>query len=94
MVHGDDFVAVGRRTNLRQTRETLDGRYKLKVDMLGAGDGCVKEVKILNRVIRWTNAGITYEADTKHVNRIIKGLELDNSKGLTTPFVKEDKHGR
>ena len=57
MVHGDDFIAVGNTRALLATRKTLD-KYRLKVKVLGEGSGCVKEVRILNKVIRRTDEGI------------------------------------
>ena len=47
MVHGDDFVAVGPEQHLRQTREALESKYKLKVEVLGRQEGQSKEVRIL-----------------------------------------------
>ena len=39
MVHGDDFVAVGRRDELMKTQKALEDKYKLKVEMLGQKKG-------------------------------------------------------
>ena len=63
MVHGDDFVAVGSDKGLADARSTLESRYKLKVELLGNGPGCVSEVRILNKVVRHTPQGIELEAD-------------------------------
>ena len=40
---------------------------------VGGGDPeDLKEVKVLNRILRWTPEGITYEADPRHVEMLIK----------------------
>ena len=43
---------------------------------LGGGAGDIKQVTILNRVLRWEEDGISIEADPKHVDFIIKGCGL------------------
>ena len=57
MVHGDDFIAVGDEKSLAGTRQTLENRYKLKVETLGDGPGCQKEIRVLNKVLRRTADG-------------------------------------
>ena len=54
---------------------------------------------ILNRCVGWKSDGIHYEADPRHVEILIKQLDLANSKPVTTPGVKgapipeeEDSH--
>ena len=51
MVHGDDFVAVGDKDGLKSIREALEGKYKLKVQTLGGRKECVKEIRVLNKII-------------------------------------------
>ena len=56
MVHGDDFVAVGTAQHLVTTRKVLEDKYRLKVELLGDGPGCVEEIRILNKVVRHTQS--------------------------------------
>ena len=58
MVHGDDFVAIGTEDNLKATREVLESKYKIKVEVLGRKEGQVEELRILNKVVRITEEGI------------------------------------
>ena len=51
MVHGDDFVAVGPEEFRKTTRKALEDKYRLKVEVLGLGEGQVREVRILNKII-------------------------------------------
>ena len=46
MVHGDDFVAVGPERQLDETRKTLEEKYRLKVEMLGRGEGRNPKIRI------------------------------------------------
>ena len=58
-----------------------------------------KEVKILNRIARWTAGGAEYEADPRQAERLVSDLGLDGAKRVGTPGVKQtfemtsrDKH--
>ena len=46
-------------------------------------------IYILNRVVRWTNDCLLYTADPRHVEKLLKGREIEGCKSLTTPGVKE-----
>ena len=66
-------------------------RFEVKVrGTLGPEPEDTKEIRILNRTLRWTTRGLELEADGKHVQTVISemGLETD-SKGLDTPLPKE-----
>ena len=48
-----------------------------------------KELIILNRVIRWTESGVEYEADPRQGERLLEGLGLgDGCKATATPGLK------
>ena len=89
-VHGADFVIVGQLAALQWMRENIEKKYELTVEMLGPDKGQVKEVRVLNRVLRWTDKGIEYEADPRHVEIILKQLNIDQCKPVTTPGTKEE----
>ena len=89
-VHGDDFVIVGQPAALQWMRESMEKKYELTVETLGPDEGQVKEVRVLNRVLRWTDKGIEYEADPRHVEIILKQLNIDQCKLATTPGTKEE----
>ncbi len=91
MVHGDDFVAVGRKEHLKETRTGLEDKYKIKVDVLGSGPGCVNEVKILNKIVRYTPEGVELEADPRHAEIVVNELGLRNAKISRVPGAKETK---
>ena len=51
----------------------------------------IKELKILNRIIRFTKDGIELEADLRHAELIVSQLGLKESKELTCPSAEEVK---
>ena len=86
LVHGDDFVTVGKREDVKWFKEKLEGRFEIKTKTIGrGGQDEVTEAKVLNRVIRVTDEGWEYEADQRHAELIIKTLKLESSKPVTTP---------
>ncbi len=50
----------------------------------------MKEIRVLNRTLRWTTRGLELEADGEHAQTVISemGLKAD-SKGSDTPLPKE-----
>ncbi len=91
MVHGDDFVAVGEERNLAATRATLENKYKIKVETLGEGEGCKSEVKILNKIVRYTNEGVEVEADPRHAEIVVRELGLSTAKASRVPGSKDTR---
>ena len=87
-VHGDDFTSTGTPAALHWLDSQLRSRFDMKTEKLGPGDGCKREVRILNRVLTWTQDGITYEADQRHAELIVDGMGV--SKPVTTPGSRED----
>ena len=76
LVHGDDFVCVGRPEGLTWLRAKLSTRFQIKTTTVGtnAHDGEVREARILTRVIRISPEGWEYEADQRHADLIIQEL--------------------
>ena len=63
-VHGDDYDSTGKVESLLWMKGQLEKRYQIRTQVLGNGEGQVKEVKIFNRIITWDQCkGIMYEAD-------------------------------
>ena len=55
---------------------------------LGPGDGDAKEGIILNRIIRWTEQGLEYEADPRQAEKLIAECGLGESNTCATPGVR------
>ena len=88
MVHGDDFIAVGLEADVAIVRKSLEEKYKIKVDVVGGDKDDKREVRILNRVIRYCSDGIRLEADPRHAELVVRELGLDNAKSSKTPGSK------
>jgi hypothetical protein len=93
VVHGDDFTVLGFDDELDKIEEHFRGWYDVKVrGRVGADEGDLHEMTILNRKIRWQGDVLEYEADPEHANvmKKVMGLEED-SKGVKVSCVKETK---
>ena len=78
-VYGDDFTSTGTKDQLDWFKQSLETKYELKeLARLGPGLRDDKEAKILNRVIRWTDAGLQYEADPRQLEKMLRDLGLDD----------------
>ena len=69
--HGDDFVSLGDDDSLPEVTHMVSSHYTIKVwAILGACRDGAKEVRILNRYVRWNSDGerswIEYEPDLRH----------------------------
>ena len=53
-VHGNDFTVSGSTANLRWMKKGFKRRFEVTAHTLGTEVGQEREVRILNRVIRWT----------------------------------------
>ena len=88
-VHGDDFTIAGPKRYLDELKAAMQTKYELtELARLGPGDADDKEVKILNRVIRWTKAGIEYEADPRQGEKVVAELGLTGASPAGTPGIK------
>ena len=64
-VHGDDFAVTGTTSQLKWLKGKMSSEYYIKMDILGPEKDQESEVKILSRIIRWTETGPEYEADQR-----------------------------
>ena len=77
-VHGDDFTTAGPKVEIDWFERLLEQKYELtKGGRLGPGDSDTKELTVLNRVLRWTDACVEYEADPRQGERLLESLALD-----------------
>ena len=91
VVHGDDFTTTGTRKELDKFEKQLAACFEIKIrGRLGSRADCDKEVKILNRVVKWTHSGLTYEADPQHAQTLLKEFGLASSAGRVSPGSKID----
>ena len=86
-IHGDDFLAEGTAESLNVLDQLLLASMDVKV-MPRIGPGAASSGRYLKRVIRWIGSGFTWEADPKHVGRVLELLDLGDAKPADTPGTK------
>ena len=85
VVHGDDFMFAGPAPALAWAEVEMNKVFLMKVvGRLGPDKDDKRELRVLNRVLRWTETGIAYEADPRHAEILVAGL-LGKSRPATTP---------
>ena len=89
-VHGDDFTSTGTERDLQWLDKKLRTEFEIKTEFLGPAEHHAQQVRILNRVIEWGARGLTYEADQRHVEIIIRELNLEGGKATATPGTRDD----
>ena len=90
--HGDDFVVSGEPVDLVWMRNELESKLEIDTTILGDEPGMSKEVKILNRKLCWHDGvGISYDADQKHAEAIIRETRASNLTSLKIPMSKENR---
>ena len=90
-VHGDDFTACGSDQDLTWLSAKFKEKFEVKVQILGPGSEHEQEVRILNRIVRWTESGIAYEPDQRHAEMVVRDLGLEQAKAVATPGTKDDQ---
>ena len=108
MVHGDDFAVLGWSHQLDWFWKKLKVRFLSKHrGRLGPQPSDLKSLRILNLIVEWTDGGIYYEGDQKHVEICLRELGLEESsremlmpsdksledpKNSNAPKAKEEEH--
>ena len=91
VVHGDDFTTAGRDEDLSWFENKIQKFFEVKLrGRLGSSKGDSKEIRILNRIARYTDGGYEWEADPRHAEIIIQQLGLTDATSVGTPGVKEN----
>ena len=90
LVHGDDFLAVGEELALKQFKEQLAKDWKVKHTHIGEAEHLGKHMRVLHRIIRvHPRQGISIEPDPRHAEILIKELDGDSGRPVTTPMAKD-----
>jgi len=90
VVYGDDFTALAEESQLNWFKAKINENFETKHRArLGPESKDDKAVRILNRIVTWTEDGLKYEPDQRHVDIILQQLGLDSkSKSLSSPMLK------
>ena len=88
-VHGDDFTSQGPCNQLDWFEASIAEHYEVTIGpRLGPGANDAKEGRALNRVIRWCDDRIEYEADPRQAERLVTELGLEGSQAMVTPGIR------
>ena len=91
-LHGDDFVSSGSVEDLKLLEKVLSAKYSIKTTTIGEGEKLAKEVRILNRIVRWRpGEGVTIEADPRHLEILVDSTGVKDERPLTTNGSKDDQ---
>ena len=90
-VHGDDFTSSGPEEEQVWLKGLISKKYDIKCTVQGPEAHHTQEVKILGRTLRWTDAGIEYEADPRHRAVVMSELGLESCRPVTTPHGPEEQ---
>ena len=67
----------------------IEEEYEITIGpRLGPGPADAKEARALNRVVRWRDGQIEYEADPRQTERLIAECGLENCRTTATPGVR------
>ena len=90
-LHGDDFTVLAMDEELMWFRKRISERFEVKFrGKIGPAQNDEKSIRILNRILTWTEDGIEYEADQRHAEIVAKACE-GNKRRITTPGEKEEE---
>jgi len=85
VVHGDDFIFAGTDAELDWVKSAMTDKFLIKeVGRLGPGSRHLQELRVLNRVLRWTPRGLRYEADPRHAEILVRGV-AEGLRPVATP---------
>ena len=84
-VHGDDFTLAGGTKELLWCKGLFEAKFEITAKVLGPEEGQEREIRVLNRVIRWEAAGIIYEPDQRHAEMVVRELGLESAGSVFTP---------
>ena len=95
VVHGGDFTLLGWGHQLDWFLDKIGSEYEVKQIRIGPAPADGKAVRILNRVLQWTDHGLEWEADQRHSELIVRHCNLDErSKAVVTPGEKREFEDR
>ena len=84
VVHGDDFTCSGTKAALDWYEDQLQKSFEIKIrGRLGYEPGCLREMRILNRIVRLDDHGLAYEPDPRHSEILTRSIDLGENTRVT-----------
>jgi len=91
VVHGDDFTILSDGDGVAKVEKIMSDKYTIKLrGVMGPEKGDCKEIRILNRLLRYTEFGVEIEADPRHAEIIVRDMGMKDAKALGTPGIKHE----
>ena len=90
IVHGDDFIFVGRSEGRAKTVKLLSDNFEIKTGAAGPIDGMARELKVLGRVAVCHPWGWSLETNPSLIEMAVGRLGLSQSKGVSSPGAKPE----
>ena len=75
-VRGDDIFVAGLRQDVSNMGATRKKRWETRDQMIGPRPGDQKELRILNRTLRWCKDGVVFAANLRHGKEVVDELGL------------------
>lgn len=90
VVHGCGVTALGNNDGLSRYENAMGEAFEIKhKGRLGHDINDLKEMRLLNRILRIDDHGLLYEADPRHVELLARELDLDHATPYVAPGVKQ-----
>ena len=83
-VHGDDNFYRWSASGYREDGATLKKRWETRDQMIGPRPDDLKELRILNRTLRWCKDGLVFAANLRHGRKVVDKLGLSKSKAMSS----------
>ena len=85
-VHGDDIFVAGPRQDVGAK---LKKRWETRDQMIGSKPVDQKELRILNRTLRWCKDGLVFAANMRHGREVLDELGLNKWKPVSSPATRD-----
>ena len=89
-IHGDDFATVGVGKDSKWMRGEVEKTYELKTHVLGPDKDDSQQARAFNRILTWTQGGVSYDAGPRHAGIAIVEPGLNDAHGVVTLGTKEE----
>ena len=86
VAHVDDILTIGEEENLKWLKKELSRVFTLKSKVTGPDQDDDKETTFLGRRLHWTLGGLTWEADEKHVAKLLTEANMTECNAVSTPI--------
>ena len=68
----------------------FEKRFEITAKILGPEQEQDREIRVLNRILRWESSGFVYEPDQRHAEIIVREPGLENAGSVLTPGTRAE----